>query len=113
MSGSYVRVFLTLYDVPIPELMMNLGRGRTVLEELIRELRLHIVTQSGFQYPSNGYAHTFTLSRGHITIHSFPELQLCYVDLFCCNSDVDPVYAIERVKRKFNTENVQSQIIRR
>ena len=114
-SGSPVGVHLLInvYDVPHPELLTYLTRGRPIMEELIQELDLHVVAQTGHQFSPIGYTYAYVLSESHFTIHTYPEYRSCYLDLFCCNPQFDPVYAIERIKQKFQTEHVRSQIIRR
>jgi len=108
-----VHLLINVYDVPQPELLTYLTRGRPIMEELIQELDLHVVAQTGHQFSPIGYTYAYVLSESHFTIHTYPEYRSCYLDLFCCNPQFDPVYAIERIKQKFQTEHVRSQIIRR
>lgn len=108
-----VHLLINVYDVPQPELLTYLTRGRPIMEELIQELDLHVVSQTGHQFSPIGYTYAYVLSESHFTIHTYPEYRSCYLDLFCCNPQFDPVYAIERIKQKFQTEHVRSQIIRR
>jgi S-adenosylmethionine decarboxylase proenzyme len=108
-----VHLLINVYDVPQPELLTYLTRGRPIMEELIRELDLHVVAQTGHQFSPIGYTYAYVLSESHFTIHTYPEYRSCYMDLFCCNPQFDPVHAIERIKQKFQTEHVRSQIIRR
>ena len=108
-----VHLLINVYDVPHPELLTYLTRGRPIMEELIQELDLHVVAQTGHQFSPIGYTYAYVLSESHFTIHTYPEYRSCYLDLFCCNSQFDPLYAIERIKQKFQTEHVRSQIIRR
>ena len=108
-----VHLLINVYDVPQPELLTYLTRGRPIMEELIQELDLHVVAQTGHQFSPIGYTYAYVLSESHFTIHTYPEYRSCYLDLFCCNPQFDPVHAIERIKQKFQTEHVRSQIIRR
>lgn len=108
-----VHLLINVYDVPHPERLTYLTRGRPIMEELIQELDLHVVAQTGHQFSPIGYTYAYVLSESHFTIHTYPEYRSCYLDLFCCNPQFDPVHAIERIKQKFQTEHVRSQIIRR
>ena len=108
-----VHLLINVYDVPQPERLTYLTRGRPIMEELIQELDLHVVAQTGHQFSPIGYTYAYVLSESHFTIHTYPEYRSCYLDLFCCNPQFDPLYAIERIKQKFQTEHVRSQIIRR
>lgn len=108
-----VHLLINVYDVPQAELLTYLTRGRPIMEELIQELDLHVVSHTGYQFSPIGYTYAYVLSESHFTIHTYPEYRSCYMDLFCCNPHFDPVHAIERIKQKFHTEHVRSQIIRR
>jgi len=108
-----VHLLLNVYHVPDTGLLSFLSRGRAVLDEIVRELNLQVVSQTGHQFPPIGYTYAYVLSESHFTIHTYPELQSCYLDLFCCHPHFDPLYAIQLIKRRFHTENVRYHIIQR
>jgi S-adenosylmethionine decarboxylase len=100
-------LLLNLYDVPHHAAMQSL------VEELLRDLGLHIISQSNHPLPRMGHTYAFVLSDGHCTIHTYPDNQSCYLDLFCCHSTIQPLSVINRIKAQFHTENVQYQLVRR
>ena len=108
-----IHLLVNVYDIPNHELLSHLTRGRPLLDDIIRELNLHVVSQTGYQFSPIGYTHAYVLSESHFTIHTYPEFQSCYLDIFCCNPEFDPVYAIQQIKRRFHTENVRYHIIQR
>jgi S-adenosylmethionine decarboxylase proenzyme len=108
-----VHLLLNVYDIPNQHLLQYMSRGLPILEELVRELDLHVVSRTGHQFHPMGYTHAHVLSESHFTIHTYPEHRSCYIDIFCCSDSFDPLFAIQRIKTRFHTENVRYHIISR
>lgn len=106
-------LLLNVYDIQTPHLLEQLTRGLPLLREIVREMNLTVVSEAGFQFPPVGYTYAFVLSESHFTIHTYPEYQSCYIDIFCCNPEFDPLYAVDFIKRRFGTDNARHQVIRR
>jgi S-adenosylmethionine decarboxylase proenzyme len=106
-------VLVNVYDVPQQDILEYLERGRPLLDHIVQHLRFTVVSQTGFQFPPVGYSYAYVLSESHFTIHTYPEHNSCYIDMFCCNSAFNPADAIFTIKRVFQSENVQYQIIKR
>lgn len=106
-------VLVNVYDVPHAELLTHLDSGISTLDSIVRELQFHVVAQAGHQFSPMGYSYAYVLSESHFTIHTYPEYQSCYIDMFCCNPAFDPATAVRVIQQKFNTENVRYQVIRR
>lgn len=103
---------LNVYDVD-PTFLTFLYRGQLLLEQIVNELHLTIVAETGYQFKPSGYTYAYVLSESHFTIHTYPEYKSCYIDIFCCSPSFDALYAIQRIKSAFRTENVSYQIIQR
>jgi S-adenosylmethionine decarboxylase proenzyme len=108
-----VHLLVNVYDVRHIERLQYLARGRPLLDEIVRELRLHVVAQAGHQFPPVGYTYAYVLSESHFTIHTYPEHQSCYIDIFCCDPDFSPTRAIHLIQCAFDTESVRYQVIQR
>ena len=108
-----IHLLVNVYDVPHIERLQYLARGRPLLDEIVRELRLTVVAQAGHQFPPVGYSYAYVLSESHFTIHTYPEYQSCYIDIFCCNPNFPPDHAIQLIQRAFDTQLVRYQVIRR
>jgi len=54
--------------------------------EIIADLELHVVgTPQWHQFPApGGWTGMYLLSESHLTIHTFPELGLATLNLYCC-----------------------------
>lgn len=110
-----VHVLLNVYHVPSSkeQLLTFLESGRPVLDEIVRRLHLNVMSQIGHQFSPMGYSYAYVLSESHFTIHTYPEHQSCYIDLFCCNPSFQPSEMIRYVKEYFGTDVVQYQIVSR
>jgi S-adenosylmethionine decarboxylase len=116
MNSSHsvgIHLLVNVYNVPNSRKLEFLEQGRPLLDEIVRELRLHVVSETGHQFPPVGYTYAYVLSESHFTIHTYPEHQSCYIDIFCCNSEFPPARAVQLIKEAFDTQTVQYQVIRR
>jgi S-adenosylmethionine decarboxylase proenzyme len=106
-------VLVNVYDVPDIEQLKDLIVGRPLLDEIVRALSLNVVAQTGHQFSPFGYSYAYVLSESHFTIHTYPEHRSCYIDIFCCNPSFRAIYAVEKIKEVFQTNNATYHYIRR
>lgn len=108
-----IHLLVNVYDVPNTAHLTHLVNGLPLLDEIVESLGLHVMSQTGFQFEPMGYSYAYVLSESHFTIHTYPEHRSCYIDMFCCHSEFNPLRAIERITRVFGTENIQYHIMER
>jgi len=101
-----------IYDVE-PALLEKIEVGLPLLQRIVDELSLHVVSNTGYQFEPVGYTYAFVLSESHFTIHTYPEYRSCYVDIFCCNRDFNPDKAIELLGECLGTRQITHQTIMR
>lgn len=61
----------------------------------LREAMIHAVEKSGatlldiseHTFPGDGYTMVILLSESHASIHTYPEVHSCFVDLFTCGDN--------------------------
>lgn len=108
-------VLLNVYHVPDSKrfLLTYLEQGLSYLNEIIRQMDLHVVSQTGYQFQPQGYTYAFVLSESHFTIHTYPEHESCYIDVFCCSPTFRPDAFIRLVQELFGTEDVRYQVVTR
>ena len=108
-------VLVNVYHVPKQHtaLLTQLDAGKPVLDDIVRQLQFNVVAEAGHQFSPMGYSYAYVLSESHFTIHTYPEHDSCYIDLFCCNPAFDPEQAVRVVQNAFFTEMVQYQVVRR
>jgi len=108
-----VHLLVNIYNVPNIDLLKNMGLGLNILNDIVRELSLTIVSQTGHQFEPHGYSYAYVLSESHFTIHTYPEFRSCYIDIFCCNPSFNGVYAADYIKQAFNSSHSTYKILRR
>lgn len=106
-------LIVNLYDIHCDELLKYVWAGRPALNYIVEELNLHVVNESHHQFEPVGYTFAFILSESHLTIHTYPEYNSAYLDIFCCDPSFNPHTAIRVLKDAFQTETATFQIVRR
>ena len=108
-----LHLIVNLYDISNVELLSYVDLCKPILNNIISELNLTVVNEAGHQFEPIGYTYAYVLSESHLTIHTYPEYNSCYIDIFCCNPEFNPVKAFELLKGLFNTSNGIHHIIKR
>ncbi len=98
--GTHLILNLYGIDEPIP-FLTDIRRGYQLLDEAIAHLDLHVVNKAGHQFIPGGYTIAYVLSESHLTIHTYPEHNSAYLDIFCCNPQFNPQEAIALLKSLF------------
>ena len=107
-----VHLIANVYDVNV-SLLEKMDANLPCLENIVNKLDLHVVSKTGFQFEPVGYTYAFVLSESHFTIHTYPEYNSCYIDIFCCNKNFNSEDAIELLSNTFNTTHILYQTIKR
>ena len=107
-----VHLLVNLYNIPTI-LLEKLTIGLPFLDKIVHELKLTVVSQTGHQFVPLGYSYAYVLSESHFTVHTYPEFQSCYFDIFCCNPNFNPLHALDIIKTTFKSDNIQYQIVKR
>ena len=107
-----IHLIANVYDVD-PSLLEQIESGLPLLHSIVKELHLHVVSKTGFQFQPVGYTYAFVLSESHFTIHTYPEYRSCYIDIFCCNPDFNSETAIALLMKYFGTTSITHQTIHR
>jgi S-adenosylmethionine decarboxylase proenzyme len=105
-------LIINLYNVHY-SILSHLWTGRLILDNIIEQLNLHVVNEAGHQFDPYGYTIAYVLSESHLTIHTYPEYNSAYIDIFCCNPDFNPIRAIGELKDAFQTDTVTYHIVNR
>ncbi len=70
------------------EALADLAAIRTLLEEVIARLDLHVVGEGIWhKFPGpGGVTGMYLLTESHLTCHTYPERSLATVNLYCCRA---------------------------
>lgn len=107
-----IHLIANVYEVDV-SFLEKMDLNVPILEKIVDKLDLHVVSKTGFQFEPVGYTYAFVLSESHFTIHTYPEYNSCYIDIFCCNKDFNSDNAVELLSSIFNTTNISYQTIKR
>lgn len=110
-----IHVIANVYNIPLAsqDRLSHLDLALPALEALVRQLRLTVVAQTGHQFSPKGYTYAFVLAESHFTIHTYPEHNACYMDLFCCSPSFHPAEAIRAIQELFQTDHIDYQVLTR
>lgn len=109
-----VHLIVSLENVFNYKLLRSFKDGKDVMTQLLTELNLNVIGEVGCQHTSpNGYANTYLLTCGHVSIHTHSEQNTCYIDFFSYKDYFNPIHAIKLLKTAFQTTNVNYQLIAR
>lgn len=64
-------------------------------------------------FPPDSITMVFLLSESHASIHTYPEYNSCYIDLFTCGNRCDYTKFQEVLKEYLQPQHIQNQIMRR
>ena len=81
-------------NIPNAKVLERIETIKPLLDEIVRMCDLHVVAEAGHQFEPYGATYVHVLEESHMSIHTYPETQSCYMDIFCCNHAFEPVTAI-------------------
>lgn len=83
------------------------------MENIVRILKLNEVSRAFHQFEPSGVTGVIVLSESHFSVHTYPEDDKIYLDIFCCSKDFDPNHASDVILKEFNAELFQWEYISR
>jgi S-adenosylmethionine decarboxylase len=85
-SGKH---FIATYINCNHEALINLKALANALEEAIKASKASILQFAQHIFPENGLTVVVLLSESHASIHTYPEYDSCFIDLFTCGDKCD------------------------
>ena len=79
---------------------------KETLEEASKEAKCEVLKIETHKFEPQGVTGYALLAESHISIHTWPEKGIAKCDIFTCNSNNDPLAAIEYLKKRFQTIHV-------
>lgn len=85
------------------------------LWKVANECQLTVVAESGYQFEPFGVTYILVLAESHLSIHTYPEKNAAYIDLFCCNLHFDMNCAVTALANHFHVaiEDIDWKMITR
>ena len=73
----------------------------------------YVLGTSSYKFEGNGLTLCYLLSESHASLHSYPEHNSVFVDLFTCGSSCDFRKFDEFMRKCLKPQDVESQVIER
>ena len=106
--------FLATYRDCDVSAINDANKIEAVMEEAIRKTGATFVPPSRrLDFHPQGVTILFLLTESHASIHTYPEHQACFVDLFTCGDHTDWKPFYEELKNYFKTENTTLTLLER
>ncbi|MEM5836374.1 MAG: adenosylmethionine decarboxylase [Candidatus Aenigmatarchaeota archaeon] len=96
-----------------PEKISKVRLVKRILDSVISEAGLKVVSSSFHQFKPFGVSAVYLLRESHLSIHTWPELGYVALDIFTCGSEENAFKAFELLVKKFEPKKVKKKIIRR
>ena len=100
---------ITIRDIANSKILERIETLKPLFEEIVTACDLHVVSEAGYQFEPMGATYVYVLSESHMSIHTYPENNSAYMDIFCCNLSLDENKAYEIIKKFFNTTNLDTK----
>jgi S-adenosylmethionine decarboxylase len=76
--------FIASYSGCNPSTLENVPELIKVMQEAVNGSGATILDCSSYVFPGDGLTMVFLLQESHASIHTYPEHQSCFIDLFTC-----------------------------
>ena len=88
------------------ENLNDTNRLLNVLLEKCNENGLTVLKYTQHKFHPQGYTAVILLAESHISIHTYPEDDIAYMDIFCCNNSIN----LETITKQI-VENIEGNIL--
>ena len=79
---------------------------KETLIEASKIAKIEVLKVETHKFEPQGVTGYALLAESHMSIHTWPEKGIAKCDIFTCNSNNDPLAAIEYLKKRFQTIHV-------
>jgi S-adenosylmethionine decarboxylase proenzyme len=82
-----------------------------LMEQIAEECDLLVVSRAFHQFEPVGVTGVLVLAESHFSVHTYPEKDAVYLDIFCCSEKFDPEHAGRVILRVMNASNAEWQVV--
>jgi S-adenosylmethionine decarboxylase proenzyme len=84
-----------------------------LMEEIATKCELTVVSRAFHQFEPFGVTGVLVLSESHFSVHTYPEKNNVYLDIFCCAEHFDPEQAGHIILSTLNGTSAEWQVVNR
>ena len=104
---------LASYEECAPEKLLGFSELRAQMEKAIALTGATLLAVSDYIFPNGGYTALFLLAESHASIHTYPEHNSCFIDVFTCGTNCDPAKLDEYMRSYLQPECARAQTLPR
>ena len=82
-----------------------------LMEQIADECALTVVSRAFHQFDPVGVTGVLVLSESHFSVHTYPENDSVYLDIFCCSETFDPEKAGRTILRVLEATSADWQVV--
>ena len=84
-----------------------------LMEEIADKCKLTVVSRAFHQFVPFGVTGVLVLSESHFSVHTYPENNTVYLDIFCCADHFNPEEAGHIILTTLNGTSAEWQVVNR
>jgi len=84
-----------------------------ILLSVAHNINATVVKYDSVKFNPQGLTIYIVLAESHISIHTFPEIKTCWIDIFTCTDKMECEYGIRLIKQYIPHSKFESQLIKR
>lgn len=86
---------------------------QVIMEDVAEQCSFNVVAKAFHQFEPYGATGVFVLAESHFSVHSYPEDEKVYVDVFCCSPTFDPMRCAKIIETSFMASRGSWQVVQR
>lgn len=107
------RHFIASYYDCDHEALVNLKQLSQTMKRAARGSGAHILQSSEYVFEPDGFTMVILLSESHASIHTYPEKNGCFIDLFTCGTKCSAEKFDKILRDYLQPKEVSSQVLAR
>lgn len=93
--------------------LTNLKELKEAMTKAVKASGATILNMVDYVFEPDGYTSAYALSESHATIHTYPEFDSCFVDLFTCGNNCSHERFDQSLREYLHPVKVDAQVISR
>jgi S-adenosylmethionine decarboxylase len=84
-----------------------------VMNRIAEKCGFTVVNRAFHQFEPHGTTGVLVLAESHFSAHTYPELNMIYIDVFCCAPNFDPELTARVIEEEFSALSGEWEVITR
>ena len=84
-----------------------------IMTRIAEKCGFHVVGRTFHQFEPHGATGVLVLAESHFSAHTYPELNMIYIDVFCCSDEFKPNICASIIQDEFAADSASWQVISR